>query len=103
MRQVFAALRMKYCPPKLQVYLRLNPIAKESDCEDSPRKNEARPGNQLPLLLRAYYEGIRSEQYYGTGKDETEGWMFTFNGPGGFFSGKARAEREMVSRVCKTA
>jgi hypothetical protein len=61
------------------------------------------PGNQLPLLLDVFYEGAHTETYTGNGKGESEGWMFTFNGPHGHFSAKARTESEMVSRVCKAA
>jgi hypothetical protein len=83
-------------------------FATEPDCQGIRlrgliEKERSTPSNQLPLLLDVYYEGNRSEPYSGTGKNETEGWMFTFNGPRGFFSGKARTEHEMVSRVCKAA
>jgi hypothetical protein len=61
------------------------------------------PSNQLPLLLNIFYEGTHAQEYMGNGKDESEGWMLTFNGPHGHFSAKARTESEMVSRVCKAA
>jgi hypothetical protein len=59
------------------------------------------PGNQLPLLLDVYYEGTRKDEYMGNGKNEDEGWMFTFNGPEGHFSANVRTKHELASRVCK--
>jgi hypothetical protein len=62
------------------------------------------PSNQLPLLLDVFYEGTtHAKPYMGTGKDESEGWMFMFNGPQGHFAANAHTESEMVSRVCKAA
>jgi hypothetical protein len=62
------------------------------------------PSNQLPLLLDVFYEGMpHAQPYMGNGKDESEGWMFLFNGPQGHFSGNTRTELEMVTRVCKAA
>jgi hypothetical protein len=54
---------------------------------------------QLPLLLDVFYEGTHTETYMGNGKDESEGWIFTFNGPHGHFSAKARTESEIASVV----
>ena len=39
----------------------------------------------------------------GNGKDEIEGWMFTFNGPHGCFAANARTEQVMVKKVCMAA
>jgi hypothetical protein len=87
-------------------------FATEPDCQGIrlrglTEQERQTPGNQLPLLLDVFYEGthigIHSESYMGNGKDESEGWMFTFNGPHGHFGAKARTESEMVSRVCKSA
>jgi hypothetical protein len=83
-------------------------FATESDCRGIRlrglnKQERQTPGNQLPLLLQIFYEGTRTQHYDGNGKDESEGWLFTFNGPHGHFSAKARTESEMVSRVCKAA
>lgn len=66
-------------------------------------KEASTPTGQLPLLVQAFYEGTHSKPYMGTGKNENEGWMFTFNGPHGHFSATARTEQEIASRVCSAA
>ncbi len=83
-------------------------FASEPDCEGLKLRalaesERSTPGNQLPLLLNVFYEGTNAKPYMGTGKGESEGWMFTFNGPKGHFTAKSRTEHEMVSRVCKAA
>ncbi len=83
-------------------------FATETDCQGLrlrglTDKERNTPGNQLPLLLDVYYEGMRNDRYMGNGRGEDEGWMFTFNGPQGHFSANVRTEHELVSRVCKAA
>jgi hypothetical protein len=83
-------------------------FATEPDCQGLrlralTEKERDTPGNQLPLLLDVFYEGTRKDRYMGNGKEENEGWMFTFNGPQGHFSAHVRTEHELVSRVCKAA
>ena len=83
-------------------------FATERDCEGVrlrglTEKERTTPSNQLPLILVVQYEGTHADTYMGTGKGDTEGWWFMFNGPRGHFSAKARTEQEMVSRVCRGA
>lgn len=83
-------------------------FATEPDCQGIrlrglTEQERGTPSNQLPLLLDVYYEGTRKDHYMGNGKDENEGWMFTFNGPQGHFAATVRTEHELVSRVCKAA
>jgi hypothetical protein len=66
-------------------------------------KERSTPIKDIPLHLDIFYEGTRTEPYMGTGKGETDGWMFSFNGPRGHFSGKARTEQEIATRVCRAA
>lgn len=68
------------------------------------KEEETAPSNQIPLLLDVYYVGSHANiPYNGTGQNETEGWMFTFNGPHGHFSANARTEQELVNMVCNAA
>jgi hypothetical protein len=83
-------------------------FATEPDCQrirlrGLTDKERSTPSNHIPLLLEVYYQGTRGTSYMGTGQGETQGWMFTFNGPHGHFSATAITEHEMVSRVCKAA
>lgn len=83
-------------------------FATEPDCQGVrlrglTEQERGVPGNRLPLLLDVYYEGTHTQPYMGTGRNEGEGWMFTFNGPQGHFSATVRTEHELVSRVCKAA
>ena len=83
-------------------------FATEPDCRGVrlrglTEQEKQTPANQLPLLLDVFYQGTRNEEYMGDGRNEDEGWMFTFNGPRGHFSATVRTESEMVSRVCKAA
>lgn len=83
-------------------------FATEPDCKGITLRSlteaeRGTPSDQLPLLLDVYYEGTRKEAYMGNGRQESEGWFCTFNGPRGHFSAKARTESEMVRRVCNAA
>jgi hypothetical protein len=85
-------------------------FATEPDCQGvrvqglTAKESSSTPGDQIPLLLDVYYQGTHNNQpYMGTGKDETEGWMFTFNGPHGHFAANVRTEQDMVKRVCMAA
>jgi len=83
-------------------------FATESDCQGIrlrglTNQEQKTPVNQLPLLLEVFYIGTQTESYTGDGKNESDGWMFNFNGPRGYFSAKSRTESDMVRRVCKAA
>jgi hypothetical protein len=80
-------------------------FATEPDCRGLKlrgltEKERNIPTNQLPLSLNIFYEGTHTGPYMGTGKGEGQGWRFTFNGPNGYFSSKAKTESEMVRGVC---
>jgi hypothetical protein len=80
-------------------------FASEPDCEGIRLRRLADKETVagLPRLLNVYYMGSRKDRYMGTGKDENEGWMFTFNGPNGHFAAHSRTELEMIKRVCTAA
>jgi hypothetical protein len=84
-------------------------FATEPDCQGLTlrgltKQEEETPSNKLPFLFDLFYEGSpHTDRYYGTGKDEDEGWMLMFNGPNGHFSARVKTERDAVRRVCLAA